>query len=168
MSKVTKVKTPAVLDLESYVDETSGEISLLAPITSKHTVYEDTGMRIIESDDYAVIETKAIMALTKILNNSDLSNVIKMSVVTKTPMNIIFNNNVPHTNDSLQKYLEIGSKSKFIELIKRLIGAGVLYQIKGKVYGEVRVCYMLNPFLSRKRKVFEAAVFDVFEKFKLD
>ncbi len=168
MSVVKKVVKPSKLDLDTYVDELSGEVKLLAEIPEGVRVTQESGMVIVESDDYAVLETDAMLALMKVLNNSDLCNVLKMSVATKTALNIVFNNNVPHTNDTLQKYLEIGSQSKFISLIKRLISAGVLYQIKGRIYGEVRVCYMLNPFLSRKRKVFEEKVFDVFEKFKTD
>lgn len=168
MSGIKKVNKPAVLDLESYVDESTGEVKMLAQIPEGVKITEESGMVVLDSDNYAVLETEAMLALMKVLNNSDLCNVLKMSVTTKTALNIVFNNTIPHTNDTLQKYLQIGSQSKFIALIKRLISAGVLYQIKGKIYGEVRVCYMLNPFLSRKRRLFEAKVFDVFEKFKLE
>jgi hypothetical protein len=123
-------------------------------------------MMTITSTDYAVIDSDALLALMTILNNSDLANVLKMAIVTKTPLNIVFNENIPHTNETLQKYLELRSESKFIMLIRRLIKAGILYQIKGRIYGEVRVCYMLNPFLTRKRKQFESKVFEVFEQFK--
>ncbi len=168
MAGVKKVNRAVDLDLDSYVDDETGEVRLLAEIPRGVKVTQESGMVVVDSDNYAVLETDAMLALMKVLNNSDLCNVLKMSVATKTALNIVFNNNIPHTNDTLQKYLEIGSQSKFISLIKRLISAGVLYQIKGKIYGEVRVCYMLNPFLSRKRRLFEAKVFDVFEKFKLE
>lgn len=168
MSNIKKVNKPVDLDLDTYVNDETGEVKVLAEIPTGVKVTEESGMVIVDSDNYAVLETEAVLALMKVLNNSDLCNVVKMSVTTKTALNIVFNNNIPHTNDTLQKYLEIGSQSKFISLIKRLIAAGVLYQIKGKIYGEVRVCYMLNPFLSRKRRLFEAKVFDVFEKFKLE
>jgi hypothetical protein len=165
-AKVKPLKNNVELDLESYVDEVTGEVKVLAEVPEGVNMSKETGMSMITSNDYAVLETEALLELTKLLNNSDLANVIKMSVVTKTPLNIVFNNTIPHTNETLQKYLEISSKSMFMKLITRLVSAGVLYQIKGRIYGEVRVCYMLNPFLSRKRKVFENKVFDVFEKFR--
>jgi hypothetical protein len=166
MAKVTPIKKNVELSLDDYIDEETGEVKILAEIPENTKVLKNSDYSIITSTDYAVLETAALMELTKILNNSDLANVIKMSVITKTPLNIIFNSNIPHTNETLQKYLEISSESMFMKLIKRLVTAGVLYQIKGRIYGEVRVCYMLNPFLSRKRKVFENKVFDIFEKFK--
>jgi len=43
--------------------------------------------------------------------------------------------------------------------------AGVIYQIKGNIAGEVRVIYMMNPFLARKRKTIDKEVFNVFNPF---
>lgn len=171
MTQITKVmKTSATVDLSKYVNHETGEfLTESIPDNVKLKCKEETGTFVITSDDYAVIEIPALLSLMQILNNSDIGNIIKMSITTKTPLNIVFNNNnIPHTNDSLQDYLQIASKSMFLKLIKRLIKAGVLYQIKGRIYGEVRVCYMLNPFLSRKRKQFEQKVLDVFNDFKLD
>ena len=167
MNKVTKIKKNTVLELDQYVNKDTGEILSSEVKGDTHvTVSSDTGLRTITSDDYAVIDSDALLTLMSMVNNSDLANIIKMAIVTKTPLNIVFNNHVPHTNESLQKYLELNSKSMFIKLIRRLIKIGVLYQIKGKIYGEVRVCYMLNPFLTRKRKQFESKVFEVFDQFK--
>ena len=169
MTKVTKVMKTSEVDLSKYVNHDTGEfLTESIPDNVKLKCKEETGTFVITSEDYAVIETTALLSLFKILNNSDIANIIRMSVTTKTPLNIVFNNNTPHTHDTLQKYLEISSKPMFLNLIKRLIKAGVLYQIKGRIYGEVRVCYMLNPFLSRKRKQFEQKVLDVFNDFKLD
>ena len=168
MSKVKKIQKNAPVELDSYINEETGEVKVMADIPAGSVVKTDSGFSMITSNNYAVLESDALLELMKVLNNSDLANVVKMSVVTKTPLNIIFNNTIPHTNETLQKYLEISSQSMFMKLIKRLVNVGVLYQIKGRIYGEVRVCYMLNPFLSRKRKVFENKVFDVFEKFTKD
>lgn len=165
--KVVPLTSP--IDLDKYANIETGEIlsEELSNSGKNVTLRQDTGLRKIDSEDYAVIETEAILYLSSILNNSDLANVVKMAVTTRTPLNIIYaNNNIPHTNDSLQKYLEIDSKSMFIKLIRRLIKEGILYQIKGRISGDVRVCYMLNPYLSRKRKHFEDRVFQVFEKFE--
>lgn len=165
--KTIPITTP--IDLDKYANIETGETLASEAAQGKgFTIREHTGLKTITSSDYAVIETEAILFLSRILNNSDLANVVKMSVLTRTPLNIVYaDNNYPHTHDTLQKYLEIDSKSMFIKLIRRLIKNGILYQIKGKIYGEVRVCYMLNPYLSRKRKQFESAVFDAFERFTL-
>lgn len=160
MKKVEEV------DVSNYINPETGEVlSSEMGTSNKIIMKKDTGMRIIESDDYAVIDTDAVHYLAMILGDSDFAKVLKMTVLTKTPLNIIFNNNVPHTNETLQKYLQMSSESMFIKLIRRLIKVGIIYQIKGRIYGEVRVCYMLNPFLSRKRKQFESKVFEVFETF---
>lgn len=167
MTRVIKGKEKQEVDLSPYVNKDTGEL-LVDEILDKDTVLtvnKQTNMITLHSDDYAVIETEALLILSQILNNSDLANVIKMSVTLKTPLNIVYNGAFPHTNESLQKYLEVGSESMFMKLVRRLMKAGVLYQIKGRIYGEVRVCYMLNPFLSRKRKQFESKVFEAFEKF---
>lgn len=164
MANVKKVKENIVFDLNKYVNSETGEIvsSELSEGTSVE-VKKESGMVTIEYSDYAVIDSDALFYLCSVLNNSDIANVYKMAIVTKTPLNIVFNNNIPHTNETLQKYLSIGSESKFLQLIKRLIKIGVLYQIKGRIYGEVRVCYMLNPHISKKRKVFDEKVVSVFD-----
>ena len=75
-------------------------------------------------------------------------------------------NNQLHSNETLQKYLDISSTSTFFALVNKLIKAGVLYQVKGLIYGEVRKIYMINPFLSKKRKVFDEKVIEVFQSFE--
>jgi len=168
MTKVTPITKNTVVDLSEYHNNKTGEAldSELKPGT-KVTIKEKTGMVNISSNDYAVIDTQAIQILAKMLNNSDLANVIKMAVCSKTPLNLIYNNTIPHTNETLQKYLEVSSESKYIELIKRLMKAGILYQIKGLIYGEIRVIYMINPFLSSKRKTFDERLIGIFTEFKL-
>jgi len=167
MTKRIPIKKKKNIDLSKYVNIDTGEF-LTDKINDKNSVIidEKTDMSIVSYSDYSVISTEAILTLNQILNNSDLANVIKMAIVVKTPLSIVFNNNIPHTNDTLQKYLEIKSQSMFIGLIKRLMKAGVLYQMKGLVYGEVRVIYIINPYICRKRKTFENKILDIFKQFK--
>jgi hypothetical protein len=91
-----------------------------------------------------------------------------MAVVVRTPMSIVYNGNRPHTNETLQRYLEVKSEAMYIQLMKRLMKAGILYQIKGLIYGEVRVCYMLNPFIGRKGRLYDEKVTTIFSDFKKD
>lgn len=171
MVKVSKVKRNKKVDLSLYVNKDTNK-HLLDELDKLNvesvTLQEDTNMSVISYSDYSVISTEAIIMLSRILNNSDLANVIKMSITVKTPLSILYNEDIPHTNYTLQKYLEIRSESMFIGLIKRLMKAGVLYQIKGLIHGEVRVIYIINPYICRKRRVFENQILDIFEQFKAD
>ena len=171
MVKVSKVKRNKKVDLSLYVNKDTNK-HLLDELDKLNvesvTLQEDTNMSVISYSDYSVISTEAIIMLSRILNNSDLANVIKMSITVKTPLSVLYNDDIPHTNYTLQKYLEIKSESMFIGLIKRLMKAGVLYQIKGLIHGEVRVIYIINPYICRKRRVFENQILDIFEQFKAD
>lgn len=161
--KLSKVKRKELLDLDSYVNIETGES--LSDEYCNISIDSDTGKSVLSYDNYSIISSDAIFALQRVLNDSDLAKVVKLSVVLKTELNIIFNDNTPHTNKSLQKYLMIRSEAMFYSLIKRLMKVGVLYQMKGLVYGRVRVIYLMNPYICRKRKVFENKVLDVFKNF---
>ena len=130
------------------------------------SLVESTEKSVVTYDNYAVISSEAVEALQSVLNDSDLGKVMKMSLTIKTDLSILFNENIPHTNKTLQYYLKIKSEAMYIGLIKRLMRAGVLYQIKGLIWGEVRVIYMINPYICRKRKTFENRVLEVFRKFE--
>jgi hypothetical protein len=116
--------------------------------------------------NFAFINTDTLIKLTALLNNADLANLVKMIPLTKTEMNMVYNHSVPHTNSTLQEYLEIGSSSKFTYLMKRLIKAGVVYQVKGSINGAIRVVYIINPHFSNRRKTFHNSLFSIFKDFK--
>jgi len=168
MIKRTPVKKKRSVDLSKYAEVDTGEFLIDQLEGTTVSIDENTSLSLISYSDYSVIETEAILVLSQILNNSDLANVIKMAVVVRTPLSIVFNNNIPHTNETLQKYLAIKSEAMYMGLIKRLMKAGILYQIKGLIYGEIRVCYIINPYICRKRRTFENKVLDIFKQFKRD
>jgi len=91
--------------------------------------------------------------------------VITMATDLKTPLNLVYNGPQPHSNESLQLLLGYSSRDKFFKLLKKLMELGVLYQIKGRISGEVRVVYMLNPYIARKRRTIDNSVFKVFQPF---
>ena len=165
--KERKITQKVTMDLSKHYNSETGELmeSELGPGASV-TVSKQTGLVTISYENYAVIDSGALLALTQLINNSDLANVLKMAIVTKTTSNIVYNGNVPHTNETLQKYLKLSSEAMYMKMIRRLMLAGILYQIKGLIYGEVRVCYILNPYLSRKRKTFEEQLTHIFSEFK--
>lgn len=119
----------------------------------------------ISSDDEIMIESKTLLALNNLLNNSDLAQVLKMAILIKPPLNIIYNGDVPHTNETLQVYLGIESQSHYFRLIKRLVIAGVLHKVKDRINGEVRISYMFNPYLCKRKELCEHKAFKIFEKF---
>lgn len=169
--KVKYIKNTGKVDITKYVNSETGEL-LIDEIGSMDgevsmSITSDTGVVMVSSRSYAVIDEDAVQYLMNVLNNSDFANVIKMAVLTKTPLNIIYNNNIPHTNETLKSYLSLKSTSMYNRMISRLIEEGILYQIKGKVYGRVRIIYMLNPYVTRKRKMFDSKVFNVFSKLNI-
>lgn len=167
--QVRKVKNKNKVDITKYVNSETGEL-LIDEVEgdASLSITSESDTVIVSSKNYAVIDEDAVMYLMSVLNNSDFANVMKMAITTKTPLNIIYNNNIPHTNETLKRYLSLNSKSMYNKMVNRLINEGILYQIKGKVYGKVRVIYMLNPYVTRKRKTFDSKVFDVFSKLKIN
>jgi hypothetical protein len=167
MEKITPLKKTTVINFDNFVNKDTGETmsSEIKPGTTVK-VMETTNMSKVDYEEYAVISIAALDELMRILNNSDLANVIKMGKTVRAPLNILYNYNIPHTNDTLRGYLEIDSKSMFIKLIRRLMNLGILYQIKGLIRGEVRAIYLLNPFICRRGNNFDNRVLAVFEKFR--
>jgi len=165
--QVKKITAKKVIDVSVYHNEETGELlSSELGKGSTITVNEKTSNVTIDYEDYATISTQAMFLLMEVLNNSDLANTLKMTLCAKGPLSLLYNeNNQLHSNESLKKYLDISSESTYFALINKLIKVGVLYQVKGLIYGKVRKIYMINPFLSKKRKVFDEKVIEVFQSF---
>jgi predicted transcriptional regulator len=163
--KKHKIKNNIKVDISKYVNSETG-VPLIDDIPKDTRIIstEDSGIIKVSSSNYAVIDSEAVEYLMSVLSNVEIAYLMKMAITTKTPLNIIYNNNIPHTNETLKQYLQLSSSSTFSKLIKKLTEEGVLYQIKGKIYGRVRVIYMLNPYITRKRSTFDSKVFEVFSK----
>lgn len=167
-STARKINKKEKIDVTPYVNTETGE-----PLTSElqgRSMQSSTSTNevMVYSDDYVIIDADAISFLRQHLNRSELGSIGIMSADLKTPLNIIYNNNVPHTNETLQKLLGIASNSTFSLLVRKLMKLGVLYQIKGNIMGKIRVIYMMNPFLARKRKILDEKVTKLFINFKND
>lgn len=156
------------LDLERYVNTDTGEL-LSSEIKQElnYKITEEGNYVIITSDDFVVLDSKTVRYLSTELSRTEMHNLLMMTTDLKTPLNLVYNGPRPHTNDTLQKFLGYSSKAMFLKLLKRLIELGVLYQIKGRISNEVRVIYMLNPYIARKRKTIDKEVFEVFQPFLL-
>ena len=160
-------KKQVAIDLTKYVNANTGELltSELQRDKMVVTVTEEGNYVVITSDDYVVLDCKTVNYLSDILSRTEMNNILMMATDLKTPLNIVYNGPQPHSNESLQVFLGYSSKSTFIKLLQKLIKTGVIYQIKGNIRGEVRVIYMINPFLARKRKTIDKEVFEVFKPF---
>lgn len=157
------------VDLAVYWNEETGEnlMSTIAGQGIQITAKQETDLVTIDrGDNFGFINFDTLAKVSELLNASDLGHLLRIFPLTKTDMNMIYNHSVPHTNYTLQDYLEIKSNKTFHELIKRLIKAGVLYQIKGNINGAVRVVYIMNPYLANKRKTFNETLLKLFKDFK--
>jgi hypothetical protein len=158
------IKRNIELDLINYVNIETGEL-LISEFNNKTIeVKEDTNLFSINKENYAVISTDAILRLQEILNPLQLGYLLKLLPLTKTELNVVYNHSVPHTNKSLMKYLNVSNKT-FHEVIKKLTIAGVLYQLKGNINGAIRVIYIVNPFISSRRKTFDKQLLNIFKEF---
>lgn len=162
-TSVKKITRNKKLDTSKYVNMDTGE-ELTGELLNT-TIKEDTGYVLLSSNDYAIIDSKAVQFLQERLNRSEFGSCMLMTRDLKTPMNIVFNNNIAHSNETLQSMLNISSRSTFTSLIRKLMKLGVLYQIKGLISGKVRVIYIMNPFLARKRKSLDEDVVSIFKDF---
>lgn len=162
-----KLKTQIAIDATKYVNTETGEMldSESGQKAASITVTKEGNYVVLTSDDYIVLDSKTVKYLDSVLSKSEMASLFMMATDLKTPLNIVYNGPIPHTNESLQTFLGYSSRAMFTNILKSLMKHGVLYQIKGKIMGEVRVIYMLNPFIARKRKTIDKEVFSVFKPF---
>jgi hypothetical protein len=165
-SRIIKPKVKVKVDVSQYVNMETGE-SLGDELNGKGvvtTITEDGKYVVVNSDDFTIVDSQAMRYLTECLTRSELGSLGIMTSDLKTPLNLVFNYSVPHTNETLQAALDIASRSTFTALIRKLMVLGVLYQIKGNIMGKVRVVYMMNPLFARKRAKMDTVIYDVFKK----
>ena len=116
--------------------------------------------------DELVISQSAFLYLQKLLNNTYVGRVLVMANTVRTKHSILYNNNVPHTNKTLQELLGMKSESGYFRFVKKLLSINVIHQEKASVYGRILVVYRFNPYIARKLSVFDNKVFEIFTEFK--
>lgn len=162
------IKKSIEIDLSEYYNSETGE-NLIEQISGKGislSLKEDTDLVTLKQpDNFSFINLDTLIKLYDVLSNVELGYLFRLIPLTKTEFNIIFNHTIPHSNHTLQKYLKIKSNKTFHELIKKLVKEGVLYQMKGNISGAIRVIYVMNPFLSNRRKTFNKEVTTIFKNF---
>ena len=164
-NKITqpRLKKNVDFDLETYVNIETGELlsSSLGRDKLSVSVTEKGDYVVMSSDDYVVLYSATVKFLANQLSRAELSNVLMMATDLKTPLNLVYNGPQPHSNESLQAFLGYSSRAMFFKLLNKLMKLGVIYQIKGRISGELRVVYMLNPYIARKRKTIDNTVFKI-------
>ena len=164
--KVKAIKSNKKINLDEYVNVKTGEQLLSKFNGSTIFISDKTEVVSVSSDNYVVFDTKVMIHLIDYFNRSELGSIYLLSSDLKTELNLIYNHNVPHTNESLMKKLNITSSSTFNLLMKKLMKHGVIHQLKGKVLNQSRMIYMMNPFLARKRKTIHKDVVEIFNEFQ--
>lgn len=165
--RTSKVTKKVKKDLSVYVNIETGEnLAEEVDTITSITVTEDTGLVRITSKNYSMIEIESLLILKDILSSSHIGCIMLLSTTSKTEDNVLYNNNIPHTNTTLQKYLGFKSSSQYFTLIKELINLNVLYPKKHKVQGKLKTIYMINPYVCRKRSKLNPELFEIFFKIK--
>ncbi len=167
MLTIKPIKQYQAKSLGKYIHRNTSEPSMkIIKNDEEILVSSETGMYKFTSTDFSTIESSTLLKLMKLVNASDLGNILKLSILTKKPHNMLYNtNNQPHINSTLQTYLGFASASKFSEFKNRLVKIGVLHQTKEIVLGHVRAVYLLNPSLSRKSNDISEEVVNIFSNF---
>lgn len=154
LKNIRKITKNHPIELANYVNVETGE-SLASELVGEGktiTVQEDSGTRVINSDNYCTVDCDVLIKISGLISNADLAYLTKMFPLTKTDSNILYNNNCPYTNQTLQKYLGISSVSKFSELMSRLDKVGAIRKKREYIKESRKMVFAMNPFLSRKRK----------------
>jgi len=130
------------------VDLTTGEV--LPSGSTVNVVDED--LVIVHSDEYVVIDSKALNYILVNFSPVDYGRILKMANMTNGSYNILYiDRKVPHTDLSLMDELKY-TRNKYSDFMKRLYKGGVIYYVSGVKDGIEFKHIMLNPHLARKRK----------------
>ena len=166
--KAKKITTNIELDIANYFNTETGESLFSEIIENGYSVSvkkESDLFTLNRPKNFSFINIDTLIKLYDVLSNAELGYLFKLIPLTKTEWNIIYNNTIPHSNYTLQNYLELKSNSTFHALIKKLISVGVLYQVKGNIRGAVRLTYILNPNVSNRRRTFHNSLISYFKDF---
>ena len=130
------------------VDLTTGEV---VPSGSTVNVI-DEDLVIVHSDEYVVIDSRALNYILVNFSPVDYGRILKMANMTNGSYNILYvDRKVPHTDLSLMDELKY-TRNKYSDFMKRLYKGGVIYYVSGVKDGVEFKHIMLNPHLARKRK----------------
>ena len=167
MSKITKVKLNKVVDLENFTNSSTGETLLSELQNAIIEVKEDSGQVVIDYDEYVTIDSKAIKYCWEHLSIEEFGRLNIITDSTYTSYNIICSTNkTPYNENTLPPFLKL-SKDRCIKFIRKLKKLGIIYTLNGLFMGKVQTVYMLNPYLSKKRKTTNSEMLIYFQPLSL-
>jgi hypothetical protein len=156
-------------EFQNFIDYETGE-SLLSKLNSEEVemrLAKKTDDVMIRWDNFTIINSDLTSYLMSNLSTSELGYLFVIIQDLKTNSNIIYNHNIPHTNETLQKKLGFASQSMFFKLIKKLQESDIICQTKTKVSGKIRNIYIFNPYIARKRKNIDKEIIELFNEFAI-
>lgn len=136
------------IDGDQFVNKDTGEM-LDSNVTAVTVV--DTELMIMHSEEYVILDSKALSYIQENFSPTDLGRILKMADMTYGEYNVLYNKNVPHNRETLMEELDY-TRNKFSNFLKRLEMKSIIYYISGYVDGKRVKYFMLNPHLARKRK----------------
>ena len=143
-------------DPSQYVNRETGEIlsDQLDP-GSVISISNGSGKDdfILRYRSYIALDGNALETMSEGLSSDDKAKFIKMANWLKTEFNVVFNNNRPHTLESLSTALGI-HKDNTTKLVKRLVAKGLMAYVVCAPSGYTQKLYILNPIVAKKRDRF--------------
>lgn len=148
---------------EDLVNPETGEILPAGSVVG--VVDED--LVIIHSDEYVVIDSKALQYILGNFTPVDYGRILKMANMTNGTYNILhIDRIIPHTDITLMEDLKY-TRNKYHDFMKRLYRKGIIYYLIGVKDGTEFKHIMLNPHLARKRKTISIDCLQHFDELKL-
>ncbi len=155
------------IDPSLYVNAETGEtmLSELEGVSLKTS--KKTDLYVIDSKEYVIIDSKGIQYICSELSAVDCQRYTTMANWLKTEFNIVYNNNVPHSLDTLSAALGI-DKDSATRLVNRLVKKGLMAYVVCAPSGFIQRLYMLNPSVVRKRRTFNKELMMFFKSYKIE
>lgn len=148
LRRVTKT-----IEVDDYVNHKDGTL-LSSEFENKVsiTIKEKTNQFIINSDEYVVFDSEAIIYLTNYLTNTERGKLFVIANMVRGDCSVLCqNNNHPHTPETLSLTLDM-EISKFYKFVRTMVKKGILAYCVCAPSGYLQKIYMLNPYVARKRK----------------
>lgn len=167
MTTKKNVFTKKSINPADYINSKTGETldSEITSITSVNKISEN--LVLISSTEYVIVDSQALDYISKIVNNSDLANILKMTNMVQGVYNALYaTRNIPHNTETLRVELDY-SINKFRDFLKRLYKAGIISYLKSYIDGVDKTFILLNPSLARKSKFFDRECIKLFKDFDM-
>ncbi len=152
------------LDTDKYVNIDTGETleSEHPNLTSANI--KDTDNVVISSKEYFIIDSRANEYIKENFNHAERGRIYDMSDMVQGCYNILHKKDrkTPHTKDTLMSDLDY-TRNMFAKFMEKLYKKSIIYYLKGYKDGKECVYIMLNPYMSRKSKVFSKDCTSVFK-----